>query len=178
MSLILSLLAAGAYTVGGLFMRKAEGFAHALPAVMVFGCFCLGAALQTLAMKRSELSVNYILVLGLEAALALLLSIGWLGEAMSLGKLAGLALILAGVMSLRMEERPKTPAPAGGAYAAASMSGPARGGKALHRATPPSARDTRGPTAYFRRCQNTGHAPCRSLAVLLPTRTPQHQRGH
>ena len=64
-------------------MRKSDGFAHALPGVMVFGCFCLGAALQTLAMKRSELSVNYIVVLGLEAALALLLSIAWLGEGMS-----------------------------------------------------------------------------------------------
>ena len=102
-------------------MRKADGFAHALPAAMVFGCFGVGAALQTLAMKRSELSVNYILVLGLEAALALLLSIGWLGEAMSPRKLAGLALILAGVMSLRLEERPKTPARAGGAHAAASV---------------------------------------------------------
>ncbi len=59
-------------------MRKSDGFAHALPGVMVFGCFCLGAALQTLAMKRSELSVNYILVLGLEAALALVLSIALL----------------------------------------------------------------------------------------------------
>jgi multidrug transporter EmrE-like cation transporter len=59
------------YTVGGVFMRKAEGFAHALPTVMVFPCFGTGAALQTLAMKRSEVSINYILVLGLEAALAL-----------------------------------------------------------------------------------------------------------
>ena len=77
-------------------MRKSEGFAHALPAAMVFGCFGVGAALQTLAMRRSELSINYFLVLGLEAALALLLSIAWLGEAMSPRKVAGLALILRG----------------------------------------------------------------------------------
>lgn len=160
MSLILSLFAAGAYTVGGLFMRKADGFAHALPGVMVFGCFCLGAALQTLAMRRSELSVNYILVLGLEAALALLLSIGWLGEAISPRKLAGLALIVAGVMSLRMEGRPKAPARAGGAYVAASMFGPTRG-EALRKATPPAARGTPPRTSYLRRCQNTSHAPCR-----------------
>jgi multidrug transporter EmrE-like cation transporter len=162
MSLILSLLAAGAYTVGGLFMRKAEGFAHALPAVMVFACFCLGAALQTLAMKRSELSINYILVLGLEAALALLLSIAWLGEGMSTRKLAGLALILAGVLCLRLQERPKTPASAGarGPYAAAAMSGSPRG-EALRNARSQTARDTPPPTSYLRRCQNTSHAPCR-----------------
>ena len=162
MSLLLSLFAAGAYTVGGLFMRKADGFTHALPGVMVFGCFCLGAALQTLAMKRSELSVNYILVLGLEAALALLLSIAWLGEAVSPLKLAGLALVLAGVMCLRLQERPKTPAPAGagGPFAAAAISGSSRG-EALHKTTPPAARGTPPRTSYFRRCQNTSHAPCR-----------------
>jgi small multidrug resistance pump/quaternary ammonium compound-resistance protein SugE len=111
-NLLLSVLAAGAYTVGGVFMRKAEGFAHALPAAMVFVCFCAGAALQTLAMRRSEVSINYILVLGLEAALAVLLGVAWLGEALSPRKLASLALILAGVMSLRLEEEqePATPA--------------------------------------------------------------------
>jgi multidrug transporter EmrE-like cation transporter len=110
MNLLLSALAAGFYTVGGLFMRKAEGFAHALPALMVFVCFGAGAALQTLAMRRSELSVTYIVVLGLEAGLALLLGVALLGEAPSPRKLAGLALILAGILALRLEERPRGPA--------------------------------------------------------------------
>ncbi len=162
MTLFLSVLAAGAYTMGGFFMRKAEGFAHALPAAMVFACFCVGAALQTLAMKRSELSVNYILVLGLEAALALLLSFGWLQESVSPRKLAGLVLIAAGIMSLRLEERPKTAGPAGApsAGAAAVMSGPAPG-EALRKATPQTARGTPPLSSYLRRCQNTSHAPCR-----------------
>ncbi len=162
MSLLLSVVAAGAYTVGGFFMRKSEGFAYALPGAMVFGCFGVGAALQTLAMRRSELSINYFLVLGLEAALALLLSIAWLGEAMSPRKVAGLALILGGIMALRLETRPKTPASAGarGAHAQASLPGPAPGEAALHRAAPP-ARVTRSPAPYFHRCQNTSHAPCR-----------------
>jgi threonine/homoserine efflux transporter RhtA len=56
-------------------------------------------------MKRSEVSVNYVLVLGLEAALAVLLGTAWLDEALSLRRLAGLALILAGIISLRMEAR-------------------------------------------------------------------------
>jgi multidrug transporter EmrE-like cation transporter len=149
MNLLLSLLAAGAYTVGGLFMRKAEGFAHARPAAMVFGCFCVGAALQTLAMRRSELSINYILVLGLEAALALLLGIAWLGEALSPRKLAGLALILAGVMSLRPEEGAKT------------ASAPAAGEAAFAEATPQEAGGARLPAGRRRPCQNTNHAPCR-----------------
>ena len=104
MSLLLSLLAASAYAVGGVFMRKAEGFAHALPTAMVFLCFGVGAALQTLAMRRSEVTVNYILVLGLEAALALLLGVAWLGESVSLLRLGGVALIVTGVVSLKLEE--------------------------------------------------------------------------
>jgi multidrug transporter EmrE-like cation transporter len=103
-SLLLSLLAACAYAVGGVFMRKSQGFAQALPTAMVFACFAVGAALQTLAMRRSELSVNYILVLGLEAALALLLGVAWLGESVSPLRLAGVALIVAGVVTLRLDE--------------------------------------------------------------------------
>jgi len=103
-SLLFSLLAASAYAVGGVFMRKAEAFTHALPTALVFICFGVGAALQTLGMRRSELTVNYILVLGFEAALALLLGVAWLGESVSLLRLAGIALIVAGVVSLRLEE--------------------------------------------------------------------------
>jgi multidrug transporter EmrE-like cation transporter len=117
MSLLLSLLAAGAYTVGGVFMRKAEGFSHALPGVMVFACFGVGAAVQTLAMRRSEVSINYILVLGLEAALAMVLGVAWLGEALSPLKLAGLVLILGGVVTLRLTEGPDVAVPTPGADA-------------------------------------------------------------
>jgi multidrug transporter EmrE-like cation transporter len=105
MNLLLSLLAAGAYTVGGVFMRKAEGFAYALPTGVMFACFCVGATLQTLAMRHSEVSINYPLVVGLEAMLAVLLGAAWLGERVSPPKLAGLTLILAGVLCLWLEER-------------------------------------------------------------------------
>jgi multidrug transporter EmrE-like cation transporter len=110
-NLLLSLLAAGAYTVGGVFMRKSEGFAHALPAAAMFACFCAGASLQTLAVRHSEVSVNYPLVVGLEALLAVLLGAAWLGEAVSAPKLAGLALILAGVTCLSLQEKRAPPEP-------------------------------------------------------------------
>jgi drug/metabolite transporter (DMT)-like permease len=38
------------------------------------------------------------------------LGVAWLGEAPSPRKLAGLALILAGILALRLEERPRGPA--------------------------------------------------------------------
>jgi len=105
MSLLLSVLAAGAYVAGGLAMRRADGFTHAVPSALVFVGFCVGAALQTFAMRHSPLSINYVLVLGLEAALAVLLGTAWLGEALSPAKLAGLGLILAGVVLLRLPDR-------------------------------------------------------------------------
>ncbi len=109
MDLLLSTLAAAAYTIGGVFMRRAEGFAHPRPAMLVFACFSAGAALQTLAMKRSALSVNYILVLGLEAALAVLFGTAWLRETLSARRLTGLALILAGAVTLQLDDGPRAP---------------------------------------------------------------------
>jgi small multidrug resistance pump/quaternary ammonium compound-resistance protein SugE len=160
-ALFLSLLAAGAYTVGGLFMRKAEGFAHAVPAAMVFGCFCAGAALQTLAMRRSELSVNYILVLGLEAAFALVLGVAWLGEGLTARKLAGVALVLAGIVSLRLGERHAAAASSGGAaHGAPSASTAAPDPAALDAAAPLGGRRALSLAERRRRCQNTNHAPC------------------
>src|SRR5262245_47758670 len=103
-------------------MRKAEGFAHSLPAAMVFVCFCAGAALQTVAMQRSEVSVNYIVVLGLEAMLALFLGTAWLGESLSPLKLGGVALIVAGVASLRLAESEMPRPRAGGPQPASSSS--------------------------------------------------------
>jgi multidrug transporter EmrE-like cation transporter len=150
MEMFLSVLAAGAYTVGGVFMRKAEGFAHTLPTVMVFTCFCVGATLQTLAMRRSEVSINYVLVLGLEAALAVLLGVALLGEGLSPRKLAGLALILAGVMSLRQPDRPE----------AAAVSLPAPDEIAPRMAAPQEAAGSRSTAGPRRPCQSTNHAPC------------------
>jgi multidrug transporter EmrE-like cation transporter len=159
MNLLLSVLAAGSYTVGGLFMRKAEGFSHALPTAMVFVCFCAGATLQTLAMRRSELSINYILVLGLEAGLAVLLGVTWLGEAPSPLKLAGLALILAGVLSLRLEERPQGSAPTAAGAPATVVSAPAPEEAVRWGGTTPNTPRRRS-LASRRPCQNTNHAPC------------------
>jgi drug/metabolite transporter (DMT)-like permease len=90
-----------------------------------------------------EIEMN--LVLGLEVALAFLLGIGWLGEALSARKLAALALILAGVMSLRLEGAPKAAATAAAVDAAPSE----------------DARGALTPLGRRHPCQNTNHAPCR-----------------
>jgi hypothetical protein len=64
--------------------------------------------------------------------------------AMSPRKLARVALILAGFMSLGLEGGPKPAAQ-----------------PALRQATPQDVRETRTPSDHRRPCQNTNHAPCR-----------------
>ena len=64
------ILAALFFTVGGVFMKLSEGLTKFWPTVIVFALFLIGAALQTLAMKREDLAVTYLWVVGLESILA------------------------------------------------------------------------------------------------------------
>ena len=48
------------FTVGGVFMKLSEGLTKFWPTVIVFALFVIGAALQTLAMKREDLAVTYL----------------------------------------------------------------------------------------------------------------------
>lgn len=58
------ILAALFFTVGGVFMKLSEGLTKFWPTVIVFALFLVGAALQTLAMKREDLAVTYLWVVG------------------------------------------------------------------------------------------------------------------
>ena len=102
MVLFLSILAALAYTIGGVFMKKSDGLRQVAPALLVFIFFCGGAALQTLAMRKGELGVNYLFVLGLESVLAVAFGALIFQEGCSWMKLSGIALIVAGMIFLHM----------------------------------------------------------------------------
>jgi multidrug transporter EmrE-like cation transporter len=69
------ILAALFFTVGGIFMKLSEGLTKFWPTMIVFALFVTGAALQTLAMKREDLAVSYLVVVGLEAILAFLFGV-------------------------------------------------------------------------------------------------------
>src|SRR2546427_1480902 len=64
------ILAALLFTVGGIFMKLSDGLTKFWPTMIVFALFLTGAALQAIAMKREELAVTYLLVVGLEDILA------------------------------------------------------------------------------------------------------------
>lgn len=101
MNTILLITAAFSYSVGGYFMKLSDGLTKGGPTVLVFSLFCLGALLQTIAMRQGEMSVSYILVLGLEAITALLLGLFFLGEGMTLVKVVGIGLVVTGIVVLR-----------------------------------------------------------------------------
>ena len=81
-------------------MKNSEGLTRALPAAGIFITFCLGAACQSLAMRRSEMGSIYVFVLGLEAIAAFVLAGIFLQERLTFTKLGALALILAGLALL------------------------------------------------------------------------------
>ena len=103
MQFLLLILAAFLFAGGGLFMKASDGLTKLMPSIAVFVFFCAGAACQTVAMKRGEMSAIYVLVLGLEAVTAFILGVVVLGEKASLTKLCALALIVGGIALL---ERP------------------------------------------------------------------------
>jgi len=86
-------------------MSYSKGFSFVLPTVLVFVCFLAGAAVQTYAMKSQELSVAYIIVLGLEAVLASAAGILLLKESFNIIKLAGTVLVIAGILLLKFSAR-------------------------------------------------------------------------
>ncbi len=102
MHLVLASLAAVSFTVGGIFMKRADGVQNAAAAAAFLLLFAIGAVIQSQAMRGTELGATYIVVLGLEAALALAFGTVLFAEPLTLAKAAAVALIVGGIALLRM----------------------------------------------------------------------------
>ena len=63
----------------------------------MLGLFCLGATLQTFAMRQQEMTSTYITVLGFEAICAFLVGSLLLGEQLTWQKVAGGIIVCVGV---------------------------------------------------------------------------------
>ncbi len=101
-ALVQLILASISYAVGGLFMKLSAGLTRPLPSVGVFALFVIGATLQTMGMRRADLGVAYIMVLGMEALAAVALSIFFLNESWSLSRLGAVTMVVAGIYWLRI----------------------------------------------------------------------------
>jgi multidrug transporter EmrE-like cation transporter len=102
MEVVLLGIAAIAFSVGGLFMKLSSGVTRPWPTVAFIGLFVAGALVQAVAMRRAELSVAYVFVLGLEAVITVLLSVWLLHESCPPQRIAAIALVVAGIAWLRM----------------------------------------------------------------------------
>jgi len=99
--MVMVVLAAVSFTVGGIFMKLSDGLSKWTPTLALFGLFIVGACLQTMAMKREDLAVTYLIVLGLEAVLAFLFGVFLFDESTSFGRVSGVALVAIGIAALR-----------------------------------------------------------------------------
>ena len=100
---VLMVVAALAFSVGGYFMKLSLGLTRLGPSLLVFALFAIGAACQALAMRNEPMTITYVVVLGLEAVIAYLMGVIFLQEGSSPGKLAGMAMVLGGIVLLRLK---------------------------------------------------------------------------
>jgi multidrug transporter EmrE-like cation transporter len=103
-TLLMSCGAAMIFAIGGIFMKLSLGLSQPVYSAVVFGCFGVGAILQTLVINKTDLGSSYISILGLEAVATLLFSILLFKEHFNAVKLLGLAAIVMGVALLRSKE--------------------------------------------------------------------------
>lgn len=108
--LYLGLMTAAAltFTVGGVFMKWSQGLTQPLPTLAMVALFVVGAALLTLSIDvRGQLGPAYLVVLGLEAVLALAFGALLFGEDASPPRLLGLALLIVGMILIEVTASPE-----------------------------------------------------------------------
>jgi small multidrug resistance pump len=97
------LSAAVSFAFGGVMMKYADGLRNLNPSILVFLLFVLGAALQIVAMRGTDLSVTYLVVLGLEAVLSFTLGLVIFKESVTLLKVVGALIVVLGIIVLRSD---------------------------------------------------------------------------
>jgi quaternary ammonium compound-resistance protein SugE len=102
MALAQLLVAALLFASGGLFSKLSNGVTRPGATAMFLALFAGGAWLQALAMKRTDLGVAYIFVLGAEAVITVILSSLVLGEHYTASRLGAIALVVIGIAWLRV----------------------------------------------------------------------------
>jgi multidrug transporter EmrE-like cation transporter len=95
------LLSSVAFSVGGAFMKPSNGLTQVGPSVIVVACFVCGAVLLTQAVGRGTLSTTYVLGLGIEAVVSVAVGLAVLGERLTARQVAGIGLIVLGLVVVR-----------------------------------------------------------------------------
>jgi quaternary ammonium compound-resistance protein SugE len=99
----LMLIVAGSFeVVWAIGLKYAEGFTKFWPSVMTIGAMLVSIVLLGLAMKSLPVGTSYAVWVGVGAVGTAILGIVLLGESASAGRLASLALIVAGIVGLKL----------------------------------------------------------------------------
>ena len=104
MYLFWTIAAAMAFTLGGAFMKASHGMTRLGLTSAMYVSFAAGATFQALAMRRAELSMAYIFILGLEALLVFGLGQVFFAEKASWLKVVGVATIVIGMILMHCEK--------------------------------------------------------------------------
>lgn len=98
---VMSVLAALSFSVAGYFTKLSHGLTARGPTAVMFVLFLIGSALQSVAMRNESMATTYVVVLGLEAVTAYVLSVWLLNESSSMLRIGGIALVVAGIVLLK-----------------------------------------------------------------------------
>ena len=99
----LMLIVAGSFeVVWAIGLKYAEGFTRFWPSVITVAAMLISIVLLGLAMKQLPVGTSYAVWVGVGAVGTAILGIVLLGESASPGRLASLALIVAGIVGLRL----------------------------------------------------------------------------
>jgi small multidrug resistance pump len=88
--------------VGTMSMKFSEGFTKLLPSVMIFVCYAVAFTFVTFAIRKIEISVAYTVWSGVGTTLVAMIGILYFGEQATAFKLASIALVIAGVVGLKI----------------------------------------------------------------------------
>lgn len=83
-------------------MKLSEGLTKLLPSVLIFVFYGLSFAAFTFALKRVDLSIAYAVWAGTGTALIALIGVLWFKEPATMLRLAGIGLIVGGVVILNI----------------------------------------------------------------------------
>lgn len=101
-SLVLYSLSAALYVAGGMFMKYSTGLTRLSPTLALVAVFSAGALVQAWAMKHEALGSSYVVVLGLEALLAVVAGSVIFAEQVTVKMLCGVTLVVVGIVVLRL----------------------------------------------------------------------------
>lgn len=94
-----------AEVAGTIALRFAEGFTRLVPSVVTGACYAAAIWLMSLAVRELGVGLGYAVWAGSGTALIAVLGMVWLGEPVTLPRIAGVAAIVAGVIVLNLDAR-------------------------------------------------------------------------